>query len=46
MALAPSKSMGLETCWEGWEDSAEAGKDLTPDERMAACLVELRDAPM
>ena len=43
MALAPSKSMGLETCWEGWEDSAEAGKDLTPDERMAACLVELRE---
>jgi hypothetical protein len=43
MALMPSASMGLDTCWEGWEASAEAGEDLTPDERMAACLVELRE---
>ena len=43
MALTPSASMGLDTRWQGWEDSAAAGEDLTPDERMAACLVELRE---
>jgi len=43
MALMPSESMGLDTCWEGWEDSVAAGEALTKDERMAACLVELRE---
>ena len=43
MAQAPSASMALDTRWEGWEDSAAAGEGLTPDERMAACLIELRD---
>ena len=43
MALMPSESMGLGSCWEGWEDSASAGEDLTADERMAMCLVELRE---
>ena len=43
MALTPSASMGLDTRWQGWEDSAAAGEGLTPDERMAACLVELRE---
>lgn len=43
MALAPADSMGLDACWPGWEDSAEAGAGLAPDERAAACLVELRE---
>jgi len=43
MALMPSKSMGLSTCWVGWEESAAAGEGLTADERMAACLLELRE---
>jgi hypothetical protein len=43
MALMPAESMGLGACWQGWEESAAAGKDLTPEERMAACLVELRE---
>lgn len=43
MALMPAESMGLGTRWEGWEDSAAAGEGLTPEERMAACLVELRE---
>jgi len=43
MALMPSETMGLDACWEGWEDSAAAGEGLTSDERMAACLVELRE---
>ena len=43
MALMPSGSMGLDDRWEGWEDSAAAGEGLTQDERMDACLVELRE---
>jgi len=43
MALMPAATMGLDTCWEGWEDSAAAGEGLAADERMAACLVELRE---
>ena len=43
MALMPSATMELDTCWEGWEASAAAGEGLTPEERMAACLVELRE---
>lgn len=43
MAQAPSATMGLEARWEGWEDSAAAGEGLTSDERMAACLAELRE---
>eukprot|EP00325_Prymnesiales_sp_UTEX-LB-985_P008803 CAMPEP_0174711760 /NCGR_PEP_ID=MMETSP1094-20130205/12982_1 /TAXON_ID=156173 /ORGANISM="Chrysochromulina brevifilum, Strain UTEX LB 985" /LENGTH=130 /DNA_ID=CAMNT_0015910743 /DNA_START=431 /DNA_END=822 /DNA_ORIENTATION=+ len=43
MALMPTESMGLDTCWENWADSAAAGEQLTPDERMEACLVELRE---
>ena len=43
MALMPSESMGLSARWKGWEESAAAGEGLTPDERMAVCLVELRE---
>ena len=43
MALVPTESMGLHTCWESWEDSVAAGEGLAPEERMAACLVELRE---
>lgn len=43
MALAPAAGMALETSWPEWEDSARAGESLTPEERMAACLVELRE---
>ena len=42
MALMPAGSMGLSQHWEGWEESAAAGEGLTAEERMAACLVELR----
>jgi hypothetical protein len=35
--------MELDACWEAWKEAAAAGEFLTPDERMAACLVELRE---
>lgn len=43
MALRPSEMMELDACWEAWKEAAAAGEFLTPDERMAACLVELRE---
>ena len=43
MAQAPTDSMALGACWAGWADAAAAGEGLVPDERMAACLVELRE---
>lgn len=43
MASMPSKSMGLEATWPRWRESAEAGAALTAEERMAACLVELKE---
>ena len=43
MALAPTESMALGACWPDWEYSAAAGEGLSPEERMAACLVELRE---
>ena len=43
MALMPSGNMGLDTRWEGWERSTVAGEGLTPEERMAACLAELKE---
>jgi len=43
MALQPTASMGIGGCWPNWEDSASAGESLSPEERMAACLVELRE---
>jgi hypothetical protein len=43
MASMPSESMGLEATWPRWRESAEAGAALTAEERMAACLVELKE---
>jgi len=43
MAAMPTNSMALDDAWAGWKDSAAAGEELTPEERMAACLVELRE---
>ena len=43
MASMPTNSMALDDAWPGWKDSAAAGEELSPEERMAACLVELRE---
>jgi hypothetical protein len=43
MAAMPTDSMALDATWAGWKDTAAAGEDLTAEERMAACLVELRE---
>ncbi len=43
MAAMPSESMGLEARWPRWRESAAAGAELTAEERMAACLVELKE---
>eukprot|EP00617_Octactis_speculum_P018757 CAMPEP_0185753750 /NCGR_PEP_ID=MMETSP1174-20130828/12461_1 /TAXON_ID=35687 /ORGANISM="Dictyocha speculum, Strain CCMP1381" /LENGTH=529 /DNA_ID=CAMNT_0028431729 /DNA_START=66 /DNA_END=1655 /DNA_ORIENTATION=- len=43
MASAPTNSMALDTPWPGWKETAAAGESLTSEERMAACLVELRE---
>jgi len=43
MALMPTEKMGLDACWADWKESAAAGECLAPEERMAACLVELRE---
>ena len=43
MASAPTDSMALGATWPEWKDSAAAGEGLSPEERMAACLVELRE---
>jgi len=43
MAAMPSESMGLDARWPRWRESAAAGEELTAEERMAACLVELKE---
>ena len=43
MAAMRSESMGLDARWPRWRESAEAGAELTAEERMAACLVELKE---
>ena len=43
MAAMPSESMELDARWPRWRESAEAGAELTAEERMAACLVELKE---
>jgi len=41
MAMVPPPDAA--PVWPAWEAAIAAGEGLTPDERMAACLVELRE---
>ena len=43
MAMAPTPESGAPAVWPEWEASVAAGEGLTADERMTACLVELRE---